>query len=123
MTERSKDRSAMVIVKHQMSQTRGAIWRVCVFINGERLIRPGFHQRKAAINLAAMHVQQMLVNGWKVVWNVTDERGHAVDLNLAALGSKMQRGENRRHSEKKRQRQAMIVLPSNKEQGDIKKKS
>lgn len=85
--------SSLVVVKHQLSQDRGPLYRVCVFINGERLIRPGFHNKKSAIKLAAMMVQQMLVNGCRVSWKVYDDKGNLVDINLAALGNKMQRGE------------------------------
>jgi len=87
--------SVFVAVKIQRSQDRGELWRVCVFINGRRFIRPGFQKKKAAIKLAAMLVQQMLINGWRVRWKVTDENGVDVRLNLAALGSKMYRGERK----------------------------
>jgi hypothetical protein len=84
----SGDGQAMVVVKHQKS-ARGPLWRVCVFVNGARLIRPGFQKDKAAINLAAMLVQQMLVHGWQVRWQVLDKEGKDRHINLAALGKNM----------------------------------
>lgn len=78
----------MVVVKLQKSG-RGELWRVCVFINGNRLIRPGFKKEKSAINLAAMLVQQMLVHGWKVRWQVFNKDGVEQQINLAALGRNM----------------------------------
>jgi hypothetical protein len=86
----------LVVVKPQQSPGRGVIWRVVVFINGDRLIRPGFQKRKPAIKLAAMLVQQSLLHGWNVAWQVMDENGKLGDMNLAALGSKMQRGEEKK---------------------------
>jgi len=66
---------------------------VSVFIDGERFIRPGFQREKASIKLAAMIVQQALLHGWNVYWKVIDQAGNNRDINLAALGSKMQRGQ------------------------------
>jgi len=85
--------TAFVVVKRQNSPVRGGVWRVCVFINGSRFMRPGFQKRKPAIKLAAMMVQQSLIHGWKVTWRVEDEKGVPEQVNLAALGSKMERGE------------------------------
>jgi hypothetical protein len=85
----------MVVVKHYDSPRRGSIWRVNVFIDGKRLIRPGFKRRKSAIKLAAMLVQQMLLHGWEAHWQVYDEQNVLERINLAALGSKMERGERR----------------------------
>jgi hypothetical protein len=87
------EQTAFVAVKQQQSSQRGAVWRVYVFVNGKRLIRPGFQKRKPAIKLAAMMVQQMLIHGWKTRWEVRDEKGNLVDVNLANLGGKMERGE------------------------------
>jgi len=88
-------RSMLVVVKPQESSGRGKAWRVIVFINGVKLLRPGFQKYKPAISLAAMIVQQGLVHGWRVTWQVMDENGRPSDLNLAALGSKMRRGERK----------------------------
>jgi hypothetical protein len=88
-------KTALVVVKPQKSPQRGDIWRCCVFINGVRLIRPGFQKRKAAVKLAAMQVQQMLVHGWDVKWQVFNQKGERTNLNLAVLGSKMERGEKK----------------------------
>lgn len=81
------DQNAMVVVKSKKSG-RGELWRVCVFVGGKRLIRPGFRKEKAAINLAAMLVQQMLAHGWKVTWKVFDNNGVEKQINLAALGGR-----------------------------------
>lgn len=88
--------SMLVVVKPQESPGRGHVWRVVVFINGDRFIRPGFQKRKPAVKLAAMLVQQSLLHGWNVAWQVMDENGKLGNLNLAALGSKMQRGEEKK---------------------------
>jgi hypothetical protein len=85
----------LVVVKRHESPGRGKLWRVVVFVNGERLLRPGFQKYKAALSLAAMLVQQGLVHGWRVTWQVMDEGGRPSDLNLAALGNKMKRGEEK----------------------------
>lgn len=79
--------NAMVVVKPQKSG-RGELWRVCVFVGGKRLIRPGFRKEKPAINLGAMMVQQMLAHGWKVNWKVYDGKGVEKFINLAALGGR-----------------------------------
>jgi hypothetical protein len=79
--------NAMVIVKPQKSG-RGDLWRVCVFVEGKRLIRPGFRKEKPAINLGAMLVQQMLAHGWHVTWKVYDGAGAEKSINLAALGGR-----------------------------------
>ena len=92
-------RSMLVVVKLQESSGRGRVWRVVVFIDGIKLIRPGFQKRKPAISLAAMLVQQALIHGWNVAWQVTDEAGNPSDLNLAALGNKMKRGEVKQQKE------------------------
>ena len=47
------------------------------------------------MKLAGMMVQQMLIHGWKVRWEVRDEKGNPIDVNLADLGGKMQRGERK----------------------------
>jgi hypothetical protein len=101
MSNATTKKNVMVVVKMQNSPSRGPVWRVCVFVDGIKFIRPGFKKRKSAINLAAMVVQQNLVHGWNVNWKVTDEKGHAIDLNLAALGNKMQRGERKNHNARK----------------------
>jgi len=93
------NRSMLVVVKHQDSPGRGKVWRVIAFIDGVRLLRPGFQKRKAALSLAAMLVQQGLIHGWNVTWQVTDEDGKPSDMNLAALGSKMKRGEAKHQKE------------------------
>jgi hypothetical protein len=93
--------SSLVVVKMQNSPERGPVWRVCVFIDGVKFIRPGFQNRKPAIKLAAMIVQQGLIHGWHVRWKVSDEKGKPVNINLAALGSKMQRGEKENKNERK----------------------
>jgi hypothetical protein len=85
----------LVVVKMQDSPVRGKVWRVCVFIDGNRLIRPGFQKRKPAIKLAAMMVQQGLIHGWNVSWRVLNESGVTENVNLASLGSKMNRGEKK----------------------------
>lgn len=85
--------SALIVVKMQNSPERGPVWRVCVFINGIKFIRPGFRNKKPAVKLAAMMVQQGLIHGWNIHWKVTDDKGKPMNINLAALGSKMQRGE------------------------------
>jgi hypothetical protein len=46
-----------------------------------------------------MLVQQGLIHGWNVTWQVTDEDGKPSDMNLAALGSKMKRGEAKHQKE------------------------
>lgn len=88
-------KTTFIVVKLQNSPVRGTVWRVCVFINGDRFMRTGFKKRKSAIKLAAMIVQQSLIHGWKVTWRVQDENGKPEDVNLAALGSKMERGEKK----------------------------
>jgi len=40
-----------------------------------------------------MIVQQALLHGWNVYWKVIDQAGRQRDINLAALGNKMQRGQ------------------------------
>ena len=90
------DKTAMVVVKLQQSPSRGPLWRVCLYVFGMKLMRPGFQKRKPAIKLAAMMVQQMLIHGWKVSWQVLDEKGNDTRTNLAALGSKMERGEKKK---------------------------
>jgi hypothetical protein len=92
-------RSMLVVVKQQDSPGRGKVWRVIVFIDGVRLLRPGFQKKKAALSLAAMLVQQGLIHGWNVTWQVTDEDGKPSDMNLAALGNKMKRGEAKHQKE------------------------
>ena len=92
-------RSMLVVVKQQDSPGRGKVWRVVVFIDGIKLIRPGFQKRKPAVSLAAMLVQQGLIHGWNVSWQVMDESGNPSDLNLAALGNKMKRGEAKQQKE------------------------
>lgn len=89
----------LVVVKLQESPGRGRVWRVVVFIDGIKLLRPGFQKRKPAISLAAMLVQQALIHGWNVTWQVMDEGGNPSDLNLAALGNKMKRGEAKQQKE------------------------
>lgn len=91
--------SMLVVVKPQESSGRGKVWRVAIFINGDRFIRPGFQKRKPAIKLAAMLVQQSLLHGWNVAWQVFEENGNLGNMNLAALGSKMQRGEEKKKKE------------------------
>jgi hypothetical protein len=86
-------KNVLVVVKLQNSPKRGKLWRVSIFINGQRFIRPGFKKEKASISLAAMIVQQALLHGWSVNWKVIDESGCHRDINLAALGSKMHRGQ------------------------------
>jgi hypothetical protein len=93
MTYAGDEQTAFVAVKMQQSPQRGEVWRVCVFVDGKRLIRPGFQKQKPALKLAGMMVQQMLIHGWKVRWEVRDEKGKLVDINLADLGGKMRRGE------------------------------
>jgi hypothetical protein len=85
----------LIVVKPHESQGRGRVWRVIMFVNGVKLLRPGFQRQKPALSLAAMLVQQGLVHGWHVTWQVTGEDGRPSDLNLAALGSKMRRGEQK----------------------------
>jgi hypothetical protein len=46
-----------------------------------------------------MLVQQGLIHGWNVTWQVMDEDGNPSDLNLAALGNKMKRGEAKQQKE------------------------
>jgi hypothetical protein len=87
------EQTAFVAVKQVRSTERGLVWRVFVFVDGKRLIRPGFQKKKPALKLAAMMVQQMLIHGWKTRWEVRDEKGKLVDINLANLGGKMERGE------------------------------
>jgi len=94
-TSNGQKNSMLVVVKPQESPGRGKVWRVVVFINGDRFIRPGFQKRKPAVKLAAMLVQQSLLHGWNVAWQVMDENGKLEGTNLAALGSKMQRGEEK----------------------------
>lgn len=91
----SPDKNLFVVVKLQNSPVRGKVWRVCGYVNGVKLYRPGFQRRKPAIKLAAMMVQQGLVHGWDVTWRVQNEQGGVENFNLAALGSKMQRGERK----------------------------
>lgn len=86
-------KNVLVIVKSQNSPRRGHLWRVSVFIDGQKFIRPGFQREKASIKLAAMIVQQALLHGWNVSWRVIDKAGRQRDINLAALGSKMHRGQ------------------------------
>lgn len=93
MTYDGPNKNAFVAVKPQQSPERGLVWRVFVFVGGQRLIRPGFQKYKAAVKLAAMLVQQMLAHGWQVRWEIRDEKGHLKDVNLASLGGKMERGE------------------------------
>lgn len=95
--------SLLVVVKPQESQGRGRVWRVIVFVNGVKMIRPGFQKRKAALSLAGMMVQQSLIHGWVVVWQVFDEDGRLTDMNLAALGSKMQRGEKKQQQQQQKE--------------------
>jgi hypothetical protein len=78
---------ALVVVKSQRSG-RGDLWRVSVFVGGKKLIRPGFRKEKAAINLGAMLVQQMLAHGWSVNWKVFDSKGSEKRVNLAALSGR-----------------------------------
>jgi len=87
------EKNVLVIVKSQNSPRRGHLWRVTIFINGHKFIRPGFRREKASIKLAAMIVQQALLHGWRVSWKVIGQNGEQMDMNLAALGSKMQRGQ------------------------------
>ena len=87
------EKNVLVVVKLQNSPKRGKLWRVSIFINGERFIRPGFKKEKASISLAAMVVQQALLHGWNVNWKVIDGNGCHRDINLAALGGKMHRGQ------------------------------
>ncbi len=96
--KQTPDKSMLVVVKLQDSPIRGKVWRVCVFVNGDRFIRPGFQKRKPAIKLAAMMVQQGLLHGWNVSWRVLNEQGTPENINLAALGSKMERGERKQES-------------------------
>lgn len=93
MTYDGSNKSAFVAIKSQQTPERGQVWRVFVFVGGQRLIRPGFQKYKAATKMAAMLVQQMLAHGWQVRWEVRDEKGNLKDINLAALGGKMKRGE------------------------------
>ena len=86
-------KNVLVVVKSQNSPRRGHLWRVSVFIDGQKFIRPGFQREKASVNLAAMIVQQALLHGWNVHWKVIGQSGQQRDINLAALGSKMQRGQ------------------------------
>jgi hypothetical protein len=86
-------KNVLVVVKSQNSPRRGHLWRVSVFIDGVKFIRPGFQREKASVKLAAMIVQQALIHGWSVNWKVIDQAGNHRDINLAALGSKMQRGQ------------------------------
>lgn len=88
-------KNVLVIVKPQKSPERGWLWRVCVFIDGQRFIRPGFQRQKPAIKLAAMMVQQAMIHGWRVDHKILDENGRVIDINLAAMGSKMERGEKK----------------------------
>jgi hypothetical protein len=90
------DQTAFVAVNQQRSDQRGMVWRVYVFVNGKRLIRPGFQKKKPALKLAAMMVQQMLIHGWKTRWEVRDEKNKLLEINLANLGGKMERGERQR---------------------------
>lgn len=87
------EKNVLVIVKSQNSPRRGHLWRVTIFINGQKFIRPGFQREKSSIKLAAMIVQQALLHGWRVSWKVIGQRGEQMDINLAAIGSKMQRGQ------------------------------
>lgn len=89
------EKKYFVVVKLQDSPIRGKVWRVCGYVNGVKLYRPGFQKRKPAIKLAAMMVQQALVHGWNVTWRVENDQGGTENFNLAALGSKMQRGERK----------------------------
>jgi hypothetical protein len=86
-------KNVLVVVKSQNSPRRGHLWRVSVFIDGVKFIRPGFQREKASVKLAAMIVQQALLHGWNVNWKVIDQAGKHRDVNLAALGSKMHRGQ------------------------------
>lgn len=99
-------KNVLVVVKSQNSPRRGHLWRVSVFIDGQKFIRPGFKREKASVKLAAMIVQQALLHGWSVNWKVIDKAGNHRDINLAALGSKMLRGqvkEDRRRAEAERE--------------------
>ena len=96
--QQQAEKTMLVVVKLQDSPVRGKVWRVCVFVNGIRIFRPGFQKRKPAIKLAAMMVQQGLLHGWNVWWRVLNEQGTLENLNLAALGSKMERGEKKQES-------------------------
>ena len=87
------EKNVLVIVKSQNSPRRGHLWRVTVFVNGQKLIRPGFQRQKASLKLAGMFVQQALLHGWRVSWKVLGPKGELMDVNLAALGSKMRRGQ------------------------------
>lgn len=89
------EKKLFVVVKLQNSPIRGKVWRVCGYVNGVKLYRPGFQKKKPAIKLAAMMVQQGLVHGWNVTWRVQNDQGGVENFNLAALGSKMQRGEKK----------------------------
>lgn len=99
-------KNVLVVVKSQNSPRRGHLWRVSVFIDGQKFIRPGFRREKASLKLAAMIVQQALLHGWNVYWKVIDQAGRQRDINLAALGNKMERGqikEEVRRAEAKKQ--------------------
>ena len=85
--------NSAIVVRKKMSPSRGEVWQVTVYVDGKRYIRPGFKRRKAAVKLAAMMVQQALAHGWHVIWQVFDDQDRLTSLNLAALGSKMERGE------------------------------
>lgn len=105
-SETEAKKNVLVIVKSQQSPRRGHLWRVSVFIDGQKFIRPGFKREKASVKLAAMVVQQALLHGWNVSWKVIDRSGNHRDINLAALGSKMHRGqvkEDRRRAAAMRQ--------------------
>lgn len=91
--EQGMKKNVLVVVKSQNSPRRGHLWRVSVFIDGVKFIRPGFQREKASIKLAAMIVQQALIHGWNVNWKVIDKSGNHRDINLASLGSKMRRGQ------------------------------
>jgi hypothetical protein len=91
--DQGMQKNVLVVVKSQNSPRRGHLWRVSVFIDGVKFIRPGFQREKASVKLAAMIVQQALIHGWNVSWKVIDQAGNHRDINLAALGSKMHRGQ------------------------------
>ncbi|MHC4119763.1 MAG: hypothetical protein ACYSWO_19875 [Planctomycetota bacterium] len=93
MLESGLQKNVLVVVKSQNSPRRGHLWRVSVFIDGQKFIRPGFRREKASLKLAAMIVQQALLHGWNVNWKTIDGAGNHRDINLAALGSKMHRGQ------------------------------
>lgn len=82
-SKRAKTTKHLVVLRFDPTRAGGP-WHLAMFEDGKRVMRIGYNKEKPAVWMAAKMVSEIRKNGWPCTWDVQDEHGKSMGMDLSA---------------------------------------